>query len=251
MGRITMNIFVCEDEQQYLDHLVRSIQNYILFKEQQVMIKMSTTNPDQLLNEFEKYTEEDNLFFLDVDLKATITGIELAGKVKALDPNAKIVFITTHGELYSLVFQYQIETMDYIEKDQYETVENRLRSCIDKAIERFFSSNTSKEDTIILKIGDQIERIPVSKILFFESSQKSHRVEAHLKNRQFEIYGKLSDVVKMHPSFITSHKSFVVNIKNVRSVNTKERILTFVNDETCFISHRFQKNVLNQLDSHH
>ncbi|MDT2835596.1 LytTR family DNA-binding domain-containing protein [Enterococcus durans] len=246
-----MNIFVCEDEQQYLEHLVRSIQNYILFKNQQVILKMSTANPDQLLNEVEKNIEEDNLFFLDVDLKTDVTGIELAEKIKVLDPNAKIVFITTHGELYSLVFQYQIETMDYIEKDQYEIVENRIRSCIDKAIERFFSSNSSKEDTVILKIGNQIERIPVSKILFFESSHKSHRVEVHLKNRQFEIYGKLSDVVKMHPTFIASHKSFVVNIKNVKSVNTKERIVTLMNGETCYMSHRFQKNLLSQLDSHH
>ena len=58
-------------------------------------------------------------------------------------------------------------------------------------------------------------------------------------------------VVKIHPTFITIHKSFVVNIKNVRSVNTKERIVTFVNGETCYIYHRFQKNLLSQLDSHH
>lgn len=133
-----MNIFVCDDEQHYLNQLTRIIQNYILFKTRQVVLKLSTTDPNKILNAVEQNIEEDNLFFLDVDLKATVTGIELAEEIKARDPNAKIVFITTHGELYSLVFQYQIETMDYIEKDQYATVEDRIKSCIDKALERFF-----------------------------------------------------------------------------------------------------------------
>ncbi|MFC0362812.1 LytR/AlgR family response regulator transcription factor [Enterococcus canintestini] len=246
-----MNIFVCDDEQHYLNQLTRIIQNYILFKTRQVVLKLSTTDPNKILNAVEQNIEEDNLFFLDVDLKATVTGIELAEEIKARDPNAKIVFITTHGELYSLVFQYQIETMDYIEKDQYATVEDRIKSCIDKALERFFLSSASKEEMITLKIGDQIERIPVSKILFFESSFKSHRIEVHLKNQQFEFYGKLTDIVKLHSSFIASHKSFVVNIENIRSVDVKERIVTFENGETCYISLRFQKNLLNQLESHH
>lgn len=245
-----MNIFVCDDEEHYLNQLTRIIQNYILFKTRQVVLKLSTTNPNKILSTVEQNIEEDNLFFLDVDLKATITGIELAEKIKSIDPNAKIVFITTHGELYSLVFQYQIETMDYIEKNQFATVEDRIKSCIDKALERFFLSSASKEERITLKVGDQIERVPVSKILFFESSFKSHRIEVHLKNQQFEFYGKLADIVKLHPSFIASHKSFVVNIENIRSIDMKERILTFENGETCDISLRFQKNLLSQLESH-
>lgn len=244
-----MNIFVCDDESVYLNEIVKVIRRYILFKDVRVTLKYSTTKPDELLTSYEQDSETDSLFFLDVELKTTIDGMGLAEKIKNINSNAKIVFITTHGELSSLVFKYQLEALDYIEKDQSSVVEERIKACIDKASERFLQQR-SIEESIILKIENKIEKIPLNQVMFFESSAKSHCLEAHFNNRQFEFYGKLADLMELSPALMKSHKSYVVNIKNVVSVDVTKRTLTFVNGESCYLSFRFQKNILNQFKSH-
>ncbi|MDT2836722.1 LytTR family DNA-binding domain-containing protein [Enterococcus durans] len=244
-----MNIFVCDDEPVYLNKIVKVIHEYILFKDVGMTLKYSTTKPEELLTNFERDSETDSLFFLDVDLKTMIDGMDVAEKIKSINSSAKIVFITTHGELSSLVFKYQLEVLDYIEKSHLSVVEERVKACIDKASERFLQQRLT-EEAIILKIENKVEKIPLNQVMFFESSAKSHCLEAHFNNRQFEFYGKLADLMDLSPTLMKSHKSYVVNIKNVVSVDVAKRTLTFVNGESCYLSFRFQKNILNQFKSH-
>lgn len=244
-----MNIFICDDEEIYLKMLEKIVYNYTLFKKEAISLKLVTTNPIQLLEEFRKEPLGDNLFFLDVEFKNNINGIDLATKIKEIDSNSKVVFVTTHGELSSLVFKYQIEAMDYIEKDLGIELENRIQTCIDKSIERFFDLKDD-EESIVLKVAGQLEKINLDQIMFFESSSNAHRITAHLENRQLEFYGKLSEVINLHSKFIRSHHSFVVNTKNITSLDKSKRIITFTNGEYCFTSIRFQKNIQAYLENH-
>lgn len=64
-------------------------------------------------------------------------------------------------------------------------------------------------------------------ILCFESSTKSHRLIAHLDNRQIEFYGNLKELSQLDDRFFRCHNSFVVNRHNIESIDSKERIVYF------------------------
>lgn len=52
--------------------------------------------------EFIEYIKENTasgIYFLDVDLKSDINGIQLAEQIREYDPRGFIVFITTHAEM--------------------------------------------------------------------------------------------------------------------------------------------------------
>ena len=80
-------------------------------------------------------------------------------------------------------------------------------------------------------------------VMFFESSTKSHRLIAHLDNRQIEFYGNLKELAQLDDRFFRCHNSFVVNRHNIDSVDSKERIVTFRNGEHCYASVRNVKKI--------
>lgn len=80
-------------------------------------------------------------------------------------------------------------------------------------------------------------------IMFFESSTKSHRLIAHLDNRQIEFYGNLKELSQLDDRFFRCHNSFVVNRHNIESIDSKERIVYFKNKEHCYASVRNVKKI--------
>ena len=43
--------------------------------------------------------------------------------------------------------------------------------------------------------------------------------------------------------FVRCHRSFLVNKKNIKEVDTKNRIIHFINGETCLMSTRMMKEL--------
>lgn len=80
-------------------------------------------------------------------------------------------------------------------------------------------------------------------VMFFESSPKSHRLIAHLDNRQIEFYGNLKELAQLDDRFFRCHNSYVLNRRNITSVDTKERIAYFKNEEFCYVSVRNLKKI--------
>ena len=62
--------------------------------------------------------QQDGLFFLDMEIgEDKQAGLELASRIRATIPLAKIVFITTHDELSFVTLERRIAPLDYILKD--------------------------------------------------------------------------------------------------------------------------------------
>ena len=62
--------------------------------------------------------------------------------------------------------------------------------------------------------------------LCFESSTKSHRLIAHLDNRQIEFYGNLKELAQLDERFFRCHNSFVINRHNIESIDSKNVLFT-------------------------
>lgn len=242
-----IEIFICEDNKEQLNKLNEYISNYILIENLDMKIVLSTDSPDKVI-EYVKQSGSNGLYFFDIDLRHDINGISLGAEIRKYDPNGNIVFITTHSELTYLTFMYKVSAMDFIIKDDFSTIQDRVISCIKVVNERNNSDIKDATKKFVLKMTDKVISVNYCDIMFFESSPTLHKVILHLDNRQIEFYGKLKDIEKSNECLVRAHNSYLINIDNVQEINLSKKEIVLTNGEVCFSSSRLIKSVQKALE---
>lgn len=236
-----LKIFLCEDNSNQRNTISKLINNLIKDENFDMDLTISTPYPQDIID-YITNNKTTGLYFLDVDLNSTINGIELAQIIRKYDPSGFIVFITTHEEMSYLTFTYKVEAMDYIVKNNYPFIENRILQCLKLANERYSFRNDTPKSNFILKSGDKIINVEPSKITFFETSNTIHKIILHTLDSQIEFYAQLKDITKLvDQRFYRCHKSFLVNTDNIENIDTTSRIITMINGEQCPISVKYLK----------
>lgn len=99
-----------------------------------------------------------------------------------------------------LVFEYKVEAIDYIAKDE-DNFKSRVTSCLIKAYSIYTRKNLN-EGYIKVNEDSRIINIKLCDILFVETSSTPHKIKVHELNRQIEFYGNLKDMeVKLTQNF--------------------------------------------------
>lgn len=239
-----LKIFVCEDNVKQQENLKKIINNILIIENYDIELSLITSNPYELLDNI-KNTDSTGIYFLDVDLHSDINGIQLAEKIRQYDPRCFIVFITVHAEMSYLTFLYKVEAMDYIIKDNYKNISERVKECIENAHNKYKSKTNELQRIFSIKVDDKIMNIDYNDILFFETSPTIHKVILHCSNRQIEFYGKMKELEKnLDDRFYRCHTSFIVNKDKIKEINKKDRIAYMINGEECLISTRGIKLLL-------
>ncbi|AIQ48896.1 histidine kinase [Paenibacillus sp. FSL R7-0273] len=233
-----LEIFVCEDDPEQRKRLNTYIENYIMMENLDMKLVISTGRSQDVLDYLQN-NRVTGLYFLDVDLQEEKSGIALGAEIRQYDSLGAIVFVTTHSELTYLTFTYKVEAMDYITKDKFTDIRQRVIECIDTANTRYLQNKYNNIKKFQTKSGDKLISIDYNDILFFETSPQLHKIILHAKNRQVEFYGKLKDILEMDSRFYRCHNSFVVNKDNITEVDTKNREIRMINGEICYASSRF------------
>ncbi len=238
-----LKAFVCEDNQNQREKLTKIIEDIILIENYDIDLALSTSDPYELIDNI-KGTSNTGIYFLDVDLHSDINGIQLAEKIRKHDPRGFIIFITTHAEMSYLTFIYKVEAMDYIIKDNYNNIKQRISECINNAHNKYKTKSSELQKIFSIKVEDKIINIDYNDILFFETSSTIHKVVLHSLNRQVEFYSKMKEVENsLDERFIRCHNSFIVNKDKIKELDKKNRIAYMINGEKCLISTRGIKNL--------
>ena len=241
-------IYICEDNLTHRKYIETIVKDYIATSNQTMKIALSTHSPALLLEYLTKYPSEKGIFFLDVDLQHDFNGIVLASKIRRLSHLSKIVFITSHSELSHLAFRYHVEPLDYIIKNK-ENIQERVCKCLNFAYHNFEDDLTETEFYEIQSV-EGIRKIPFKEIMFFETHPKPYRLILHLANGRVEFNGSLSKVEKeVSSGFFRSHKSYFVNLKNIRNVNKLERVVEMSNGEVALVSRSKVNELLEIISS--
>ena len=237
-----LNIFVCEDDTVQRKSIVQIIKNTVLIEELDMQLILDTPNPYELL-ETVKTSQNTGIYFLDIDLKCDMNGMKLAQQIRLYDPRCFIIFVTSHSELSYMTFQYRVEAMDFVLKDNPAEAKFKIRDCLLNALERYTLQTNKTHKLYTIEIGDRRISVDYNDILFFETSSNIHKVILHAKDRQIEFSSTIKDIEKMlDDTFIRCHRSFLVNKNNIQEIDTKNRIIYFINGETCLMSIRMMKS---------
>lgn len=214
---MTLSIFICEDDIAQRKFMERTVTEYINQKNYDIKLAFSTGSPMELLRYLDTHPKLNNLYLFDVNLQDEMNGIALAQKIRERDLAGKIVFITSHSELSYLAFRSRIEALDYITKGDPENVAREVRECIEVAYHRR-NEILSEKEYFQVKSSTGIQKIPIEDIMFFMTSHVPHRLILCTQNDRIEFRSSLKDVINVSPDFFPCHKAYVVNTKNIKSV---------------------------------
>ena len=236
-----LDIFVCEDNAAQRRTVVNIIQNTVLIEELDMQLTLDTGDPYMLLKKI-KTSQNTGIYFLDIDLNSSMNGMKLAQQIRLYDPRGFIIFITAHSELSYMTFQYRVEAMDFVLKDNPAEAKVKLRECLLNAMERHTLQTNKTHKVYTLEVGGRKISVDYEDILFFETSSNIHKVILHAKDRQIEFPGTIKELASaLSGDFVRCHQSFLINKKNIKEIDAKSRIIHFINGETCLMSTRMMK----------
>lgn len=236
-----LDIFVCEDQAVQRRTIVQAIQNIVLMEELDMRLVLDAADPQELLEKV-RTSQNTGIYFLDIDLGSDMNGMKLAQQIRLSDPRGFIVFVTAHAELSCMTFQYRVEAMDFVLKDNPAEAKVKIRECLLNALERYTLQTNKMHKVYTMEAGGRKICVDYDDIFFFETSGNIHKLILHAKDRQIEFSGTMKELAgTLGGDFVRCHRSFLINKKNIREVDAKNRIIYFTNGETCLMSTRMRK----------
>lgn len=216
-----INFIICDDEKNITDS-VKKLVTKIMFK----------TNLDYKIHVFNEYNSEfyemikqdieNKIYILDIEVGKK-SGIDVAKIIRKTDWYSVILILTAHYELEFLAYKSKILLFDFISK--FELYDQKMTDAIMMCI-----NNKLDNNKLILKINRKIEQINFSNILYVTYSSNNRKTEIITKTKKYEVNETLKEISKkLKGKFVFTHRACIVNLNNVKTIDTKNRIITFVN----------------------
>ena len=225
-----LNFALCDDNIAILNKLTKSLESIFIKNDIDAKISLKASTPDEIFN-FAKNNVIDVLI-LDINLKSTISGCDIADAIRKKNKKVYIIFLTGHLEYALLAYKYK--TFDYLPKpisdERLEETILRLAEDIKNADSRFLklSNNTLiNEDNInfIKKEG--------MKLVFCTNI------------RNYETYSSFSKIEHcLSDNFIRCHKSFIVNINKIAQFDANDNLVIFEQGLHCSVGAKYKNKFL-------
>ena len=209
-----MRIAVCDDEKDQINLTTGYIRAWAEKRGELVEVFAYSSATELLF-----YWSEGKSFdiaFLDIKMK-NMSGVELARLLRKNDDLLIIVFITG---LMDYVFQgYEVQAFRYLLKPVKET---DCFACLDRAAEIIKLHN---EEVFIIPLEERSIRLFYNEIYTFEIF--SHYIEVKSTKGIFKFKKKMDELEQELPNniFFRCHRSFIVNMRYVHTINKTEVLL--------------------------
>ncbi|KRO29225.1 response regulator [Lactiplantibacillus fabifermentans DSM 21115] len=241
-----LKTFVVEDDPEQLATLKQIITNHIMINDFDMGLTLATSRAQDILDYLQTNPAVEGLYFLDIEYTGqALNGLELATKIRELDVNAKIVFVSTHSEMAFLTFERRIEPLDFVVKDLgQDTVKAKVEKDIRVAYERYTKQGVVSKAMFSYSKGGQLFNLPLDQVLFIETGTSRNKLVLHLTERIVQYNGKISDETVAHPELFRVHKSFLVNPQKLVRVDKQNQLGYFENGESVDIAIRKMHDLL-------
>lgn len=167
--------------------------------------------------EFLAAGETFDIIFLDIELESKESGLKAAHKMRERGQQTPIVFLTSHKD--KVFFGYKVHALDFLIKP---IKQKEINWCMNQIADALC------EECYIVH-GRESIKIPYASIYYFEV--KLHYIKIMTKNGEQERLGSLKQLKQELPDeFIQCHRSYIVNLRHVRSIGTKT---IYLDNGTC------------------
>ncbi|WP_139421682.1 LytR/AlgR family response regulator transcription factor [Chryseobacterium mulctrae] len=217
------------DDEPLAVSLLRSYVEKIPFLE----LIFSTENPIEALEFIQKNNAD--LVFLDIQMPE-LTGINF---MKIVGDKMKYILTTAYSE-YALE-GYEHNVVDYLLKP---ISFDRFSKSVMKAQERFPVTEANETGHFFVKSSGQQHRINFDEILYVESIKDYANIKT--ETQEYIVLDTLKSLENQLPAnFTRIHKSFILNLNKVKSLNSKKVIL--ISEHEISVGEIYRSNLLEKL----
>ena len=186
-------------------------------------------------------TNDIDIIFLDINMPK-INGIDF---LKNSRINAHIIMTTAYTEY--AVEAYGLDVLDYLVKpisfDRFLKACNKAKEVSE--LKRFPSAQFQKvNDHFFIRCDNQIEKVFYQDLLYAEAML--NYVMLYTSSRKMMVYITIKSLEEQLPAsiFIKVHKSFIVNINKIKSI---EGNILDIGNEKIAISQNLREKVINEI----
>lgn len=232
-----LNFIVCDDDKE-ITEIEKSIITKVMMKNN-MEYKIHIFNSfDNSFNRIANLELENKIYILDIEVGEK-SGLEVASKIRDEDWYSILIIVTSHYELEDLAYKSRILILDFISKfDLYrEKIEDTVSLCV---------RNKLDCKKLRVKNKNKIEQIDCSKILYIIYDSSIRKIRVVTKTGNFETYQTLKEMLKhLRGNFEFSHRACIVNINNIKTIDSKNKIITFTNgDTTDIVSRKYLNKIM-------
>lgn len=242
MSEVNMNFIIYEDEKEYATRYKNVIWKLV-----------GPTNLNYKIIEINEYNEATKkkineiegkkIYLLDIEV-AGKNGLELARKIRHKgDWHSPIIIITSHEEFKHVGYTAKILMLDFITKN--EELEKSLYESLNVALE----IHTAKKSLCYTNKGE-LYSIPYEDILYIEKSLNDNVCNIVTKSNTYNIRKTIVELEKKFSddiNFIKTHRSCIVNLKNIKHVDFEKNIIEFKGKEIDLLSRAHKKNLKERM----
>ena len=232
-----LHFVICDDNLNILDKLEKMLENIFTKNNFEAKVSFKSDNSDDILDYIK--SNPADVFLLDINLKSSKTGLELAEEIRKIKKNSYLIFTTGHLE-YAMV-AYKYKTFDYIAKpityDRLEDTVVRLFEDVNGLNKRY------------LRIDNKNTLIDESEIQYVK--RDGMKLVFHTPSRDYDTYSSFNKFQDRLPkTYIRCHKSCIANINQIKDIEPVSGTITFKDGSTCDIGPKYKSEFMEVLKSY-
>lgn len=204
-----IRIAICDDERDFLQKFSEIINAYNPFNGEFRIYTYRTGR--ELISEKEVHFD---LIFLDIQMPM-IDGVETAKYLRKQGVTSVLVFLTSIN--VPSIETFKVSPYRYLIKNMENKYQTDLKDIFSEVVKRI--------EVLLVKTEKGLSEIKISQILYFTINHKS--VDIVTDHGKFNTKDKIGDIAeKILPyGFAFSHKSYLVNLNRIFSLNRTTVIL--------------------------
>ena len=235
---VIMNFIIYEDDARFSYEYKKVIHKV-----------MGLSSDNYKITEFNSYNKEvwekiktigsPKIFIVDVEVPNK-NGIDLARMIrKSGDWTSPIIVITNYQEFRNVGYTAKILMLDFINKK--DNIKEELYRDLLIALE----INSTKK-ALRFTIKGEVYQVPYQDILYIEKNINDNYATIVCSDKEYTIRKticELEEELKDENIFVKSHRSFIVNINNIKSIKFDYSVIDFGNGKEALISRNNKKKL--------
>lgn len=231
-----LNFLICDDNLDSLNKLSHIFESIFMKHDLEAQIAFETTNETELFS----YIEENpiDVFVLDINLNSKLSGLDIAKIIRSKNKNCYIIFVTAHSEFVFVA--YKCKTFDFLHKPISKEI---LEDTILRLFDDINGKTTNKK---YLRLDNKNTLIDENEVQYIKRDGMKLIFQTNSEN--YEIYSSFTKVQDQLPkNFVRCHKSFIVNINNIKKLDSASNLIYFKNNHTCDIGPKYKNELMKEV----
>lgn len=237
-----INFIICDDEKE-ITEIVKNIITKVMIKNNYEYKTHVFNSYNNEFNNIVNSTLENKIYILDIEVGKS-SGIDVAKKIRNKDWNSIILILSAHFELETLAYKSKILLFDFISK--FDLYDKEIYSTINLCV-----NNIVNADKLVVKSLGKLEQIEYDNILFITYDSYKRKSIIITKHKKYEVGVSLKNMKeKLKGAFIYTHKSCIANVNNIKTIDSKNKLIIFKNNEvTDLLSRKYIKDVIKYVNN--